>query len=123
MQGTMAKKVDIRVNGDVDYAKSRIKERELYPLRINHYTTILVPKDKCNDEYRQKYILKHINIKQPVVVITKNPYPSEEQLQKCAEEGMTYRQAADKLGYSYGVVSYYAQKFGVHLKRELKKKC
>lgn len=39
-----------------------IREQFLYPLRINEKTTILVPKEKCNDKYRLEY-LKRINAK------------------------------------------------------------
>lgn len=38
--------------------QQREKELDLYPLRINDKTTIYVPKEKCNDEYRQAYIEK-----------------------------------------------------------------
>lgn len=34
------------------------RNKRLYPLRINKTTVIYVTKDKCNQEYRQKFIAK-----------------------------------------------------------------
>ena len=62
---TVERKEDTTQNGSKIHEKivvQRIKEESLYPLRINEKTTILVPKDKCNEKYRQAYI-KKINTK------------------------------------------------------------
>lgn len=38
------------------------RETRLYPLRINHQTVILVTKDKCNEEYANKFREKYMKI-------------------------------------------------------------
>ena len=62
---TIERKEDTTKNGSKINEKilaQNIREQFLYPLRINEKTTILVPKDKCNEKYRQAYI-KKINTK------------------------------------------------------------
>lgn len=57
------RKEDCKENGSKVQEKvkaQRKREKELYPLRINERTTILVTADKRNEEYRQVY-LKRIN--------------------------------------------------------------
>lgn len=58
------RKPDIKVNGDAKelMEKQRKAEKKLFPLKINDKTTIYVPKNKCNDNYRKIYLEK-INVK------------------------------------------------------------
>lgn len=57
------RKPDIKVNGDATelMEKQRKAEKKLFPLKINDKTTIYVPKNKCNDNYRKNWIDKYCN--------------------------------------------------------------
>lgn len=61
LPANVERKDDTTKNGSKIHEKivvQRIKEELLYPLRINEKTTILVPKDKCNEKYRKEYLKK-----------------------------------------------------------------
>ena len=92
---------------------------QMYPLRINHYTTIYVPKHKHNEEYRQEYINKHFT---PKVVVarrdTLNAPVTISDIEQCKREGLTYAKAGRKLGVSPQVANYYAKKYGILLGKQ-----
>lgn len=90
---------------------------QMYPLRINHYTTILVPKEKCNDEYRQAYISKHGKPASLAMPLKENPHPTKEELKELAEKGLTIKQAAEQLGYKPSTVLYYNNKYMAGLRK------
>lgn len=54
------KKIDTTVNGDAErlMEEHREVEKRLYPLRIDRNTVIYVTQEKCNEEYRHKWIKK-----------------------------------------------------------------
>lgn len=54
-------KVDTATNGDTEtyVSEQRKKENNLFPLRIDRTTTILVPKERCTEEYAEVYRKKH----------------------------------------------------------------
>lgn len=51
------RKIDTTSNKDITEGiiNQTEKEKKLFPLRINRNTIILVPKDKCNEEYAELY--------------------------------------------------------------------
>ena len=56
-----ARKLDYTINGadaldKVEELKG--KEKELYPLRIDANTVILVPKERCTEKYRKEFLRK-----------------------------------------------------------------
>lgn len=55
------RKFDGTVNGDASkhVRAQRDREKELYPLRIDEKTVILVPEKKCNDKYRNDWIKRN----------------------------------------------------------------
>ena len=46
---------------DLAIEQQKKREKQLYPLRVSPTTTLLLPKDKCNPEYAQKYYKEKIN--------------------------------------------------------------
>lgn len=55
------RKPDVSKNADVSQLdevlqRQRLKEKNLFPLRINSTTVVYVTKDKCNAEYKEKYL-------------------------------------------------------------------
>ena len=86
-------------------------QERLYPLRINHYTTILVTKDKCNEEYRQAYISRYGKPTTLAMSQKVNPHPTESELKELAKQGMTIKQASEHLGYKQSTVLYYNKKY------------
>lgn len=62
-------KADIGVNGTVTeqvLSEQRKKEKRLYTLRVNDTTVLLVPEEKCNDEYREWYRVNRMGFKPSV---------------------------------------------------------
>lgn len=107
------KKVDTTKNGDaLNYMnRQREKEKTLFTLKITDRITILVTKEKCNDEYRQEWISRN-NIENP----PKNkPMAIEEEKLKelLIEKGMTVNEAADELNYTATTVYKYAKIYNI----------
>lgn len=55
------KKIDTTVNGDAERLAEmhREVEKKLYPWRIDRNTVIYVTLEKCNEEYRHKWMKKN----------------------------------------------------------------
>ena len=55
------RKFDGTVNGNASkhVRAQRDREKELYPLRIDEKTVILVPGKKCTDKYRLEWMKKY----------------------------------------------------------------
>lgn len=59
------RKPDMELNGNkVTQAVElqKLREKTLFPLRINRTTIIYVPKEKCTPEYAEKYKREKLNI-------------------------------------------------------------
>lgn len=97
-----------------------MRER-LYPLKINKYTTILVTKDKCTEEYRREYISRRDKPTSLAMQRQASPHPTEMEMKECAKMGMTTRQTAEHTGFSYETIMYYAKKYKVQLVKEVRK--
>lgn len=95
--------------------QQREKELDLYPLRINDKTTIYVPKEKCNDEYRQAYIEKTKLKETPVLLgAASRSYELSQMLtrERMKEtKDLTLTKAAEVLGVDKKTVKSYRKKF------------
>lgn len=109
------KKVDTTINGNaINHIKTqREKEKALFPLKINDKITILVTKEKCNDEYRLEWLSRN-NIEKPV---QKKPLAIEEEKLRelLLEKGMTVNEVADELNFSAATVYKYAKLYNIKL--------
>lgn len=66
-------KADTAVNGTVTeqvLSDQRKKEKRLYTLRVNDTTVLLVPEEKCNDEYREWYRVNRMGFRPSVSMKT-----------------------------------------------------
>lgn len=57
----MSKKIDLSENGNAKELslKHREVERKLCPLRIDERTVLMVPREKCNEEYRREWMRRN----------------------------------------------------------------
>lgn len=103
------KKPDTCMNGTVSEdvrSRQAEKEKRLVPLRINAQTTILVPKEKQNEAYRQEWIRLHKQRDEELLRMKKYSVIDKDKLYDCVvERGMLYKDAAKELGVCSVTVS------------------
>lgn len=100
---------------DLDKAISKClgKENRKYLLRINKTTVIYVTKDKCNEEYRQKYIGRinggnvNYHAKAERIDITK------EEIQNAIADGMPQTKIAKMFGVSVTTLRNKMKEYGL----------
>ena len=100
-------KPDITNNSDdLDKAINKClgKEKRKYPLRINNTTVIYVTKDKCNEEYKHKYldIMNGARINIP-----------KEEIQTAIADGMPQAKMAKMLGVSVTTLRNKMKEYGL----------
>lgn len=65
------KKIDSTNNGDASRGCKRLeKEKNYLPLHIKRGLVILVPREKCNEKYRQEYLKKISGVREDDLVGT-----------------------------------------------------
>ncbi|MEL5895900.1 hypothetical protein AAE250_20685 [Bacteroides sp. GD17] len=113
------KKVDTSVNGDAErlVEEHRKTEKKLFPLRIDHRTTIYVTKDKLTSEYVEQYkkrmsIQDESCLKRPMKGLSKNNLYN-----LYITQGKTLQETADAIGVCSRTIAYHLQKYGINKKK------
>ena len=115
-------KADSSVNGKRTEEVIKIqreKEKHLHPLKIDRITTIYVPIEKCNEEYRQKWIDardgKKVDDNKPE---KKQPKQSKilvdlDKVKSLIAEGYTLREASKVIGVNTNLLSRRCKEAGI----------